>query len=150
MTTPPKEPKEWTIYGKYYEHPDGHEIREMLELGFESGPSLAHDEKVHVIEHSAYAQLQAKVDSLERENARLTALDYSKEDDRRKDLATSLQKDNARLREQLRVAKDHITTWSAKCSCEYKTCHGTRYQSYECPRCFTLTKLRELDTKGAE
>jgi hypothetical protein len=57
--------REWTIYGDYFQHPNGYPITKIKVLNFESGPLLEKDEKVKVIEHQAFTEAVEQVKRLE-------------------------------------------------------------------------------------
>lgn len=40
----------WKIYGDWFHHPNGYVLKNILTLGFESGPNLRKGEKVDVVE----------------------------------------------------------------------------------------------------
>ena len=50
-------PREWTICGSCYMHPDGYPIAKIKTLKFESGPNLEIGEKLKVIEKTAFTSL---------------------------------------------------------------------------------------------
>lgn len=49
--------REWVIYGRWFQHPNGYPLKNLTTIEFESGPSLENDEKLKIIEHAAFTEL---------------------------------------------------------------------------------------------
>lgn len=64
MSKENKGARQWTLYGDHFEHPNGYKIKEIPVLKIESGPNLNADEKVKVIEYTAYEKAQIEIKEL--------------------------------------------------------------------------------------